>query len=150
MNDPPGNWYDWTGWSLVWVVTISVTAVPSPSWSGTCDVTVIGTEPARWFVEIRAMIGFVSMMPPSKLNGSLPETELSALTWIAIGPLSTSVWRNSLFMYKVSVAPRISFVVASSTMVPGPNTASSVQVGSGWSAYTVISPSEGAASMSRS
>ena len=80
----------------------------------------IGVEPASWFVEIRAVIGFVSMMPASKLNGSLPETELRALIWIAIGPLSTSVWRNSLFRYKVSVAPRISFVVASSTIVPGP------------------------------
>src|SRR6266705_6171675 len=133
MNDPPGNGYDWTGWLSVWVVTISVTAVPSPSWSGTCDVTVIGTEPARWFVEIRAMIGFVSMMPASKLNGSLPETELRAFTWIAIGPLSTADWRNSLLRYSVSVAPRISFVVASSTIVPGPYVASSVQTASGWS-----------------
>src|SRR2546430_4413643 len=28
---------------------LPISAVPNPSWSGTCEVTVIGVEPASWF-----------------------------------------------------------------------------------------------------
>src|SRR6266508_2564815 len=95
MNAPPGNGYDTTSRFRNLVVTSSVTAVTKPSCSGTLDVTETGTDPESLLVEIRTMSGSVCMTPTSSENGSFAATDRKALTWIASGPLMTSVCRNS-------------------------------------------------------
>src|SRR3990172_3869133 len=47
-----------------------VTALPSPPWSGTFAHTESGALPARSFVEMGRVVGFVSIIPTSTLKPS--------------------------------------------------------------------------------